>query len=426
MRMMSSPSAQSEGWRTRLLESVELQTGPRRILAISTLVNTAGSGLFVTAGALYFTRVVGLSVMEVGGGLTVAGFAALAAGIPVGRMADRWGPRRLWALFLILEACAMAGFLFVNSFPSFVAMACVSQFAAAASQTARMPVFRRIGGANATRLRAVIRSLVNIGTSFGALAAGIVIAVDTRFAYATLILANAITFAFNVLLVLLLPRLEPLRSRSEKATGVALRDRAFLAVTALNGVLALQGPVLTFAIPLWIVQHTEAPRSIVAILIVINTVMIALLQLKATKGINGVISAGNAARSASFGLLVAFALFGWASAFAATIATGLLIIGVIVLTFAELRYAAAEFELSFGLVPAHLQGEYSGVFGLGQGLAASAGPYLLAVLVLGVGTNGWIALGVLMVAAGLLVPPAVAWAERTRSHEPEADSEANA
>ncbi|MEV0619286.1 hypothetical protein AB0I81_38630 [Nonomuraea sp. NPDC050404] len=89
---------------------------------------------------------------------------------------------------------------------------------------------------------------------------------------------------------------------------------------------------------------------------------------------------------------------------------------------AELRYAAAEFELSFGLVPAHLQGEYSGVFGLGQGLAASAGPYLLAVLVLGVGTNGWIALGVLMVAAGLMVPPAVAWAERTRSHEPEVDS----
>ncbi|WP_344877486.1 MFS transporter [Nonomuraea antimicrobica] len=423
---MSSPTAQSEGWRTRLLESVELQTGPRRVLAISTLVNTAGSGLFVTAGALYFTRVVGLSVMEVGGGLTVAGFAALAAGIPVGRMADRWGPRRLWALFLVLEACAMAGFLFVNSFPSFVAMACVSQFAAAASQTARMPVFRRIGGANATRLRAVLRSLVNIGTSFGALAAGIVIAVDTRFAYTTLILANAITFAFNVLLVLLLPRLEPLRSKSEKTTGVALRDRAFLAVTALNGVLALQGPVLTFAIPLWIVQHTEAPRSIVAILIVINTVMIALLQLNATRGINGVIGAGNAARSASFGLLVAFALFGWASAFAATIATSLLIIGVIVLTLAELRYAAAEFELSFGLVPAHLQGEYSGVFGLGQGLAASAGPYLLAVLVLGAGTNGWIALGVLMVAAGLLVPPAVAWAERTRSHKPEADSEANA
>ncbi|TDC02846.1 MFS transporter [Nonomuraea longispora] len=424
--MMSSPTARSEEWWTRLLESVELQTGPRRILAVSTLVNTTGSGLFITAGALYFTRVVGLSVMEVGGGLTVAGFVALAAGIPVGRMADRWGPRRLWALFLVLEACAMAGFLFVSSFPSFVAMACVSQFAAAASQTARMPVFRRIGGANATRLRAVIRSLVNIGTSFGALAAGIVIAVDTRFAYTTLILANAITFACNVLLVLLLPRLEPLRSRSDKTTGMALRDPAFLAVTALNGVLALQGPVLTFAIPLWIVQHTEAPRSIVAILIVINTVMIALLQLSATKGINGVMSAGNAARSASFGLLVAFALFGWASAFAATIATSLLIIGVIVLTLAELRYAAAEFELSFGLVPAHLQGEYSGVFGLGQGLAASAGPYLLAVLVLGVGTNGWIALGVLMVAAGLLVPPAVAWAERTRSHEPEVGSEANA
>ncbi|UBU19131.1 MFS transporter [Nonomuraea gerenzanensis] len=425
--MTSSPTEQSKGWRARLLESVELQTGPRRVLAISTLVNTTGSGLFLTAGALYFTRVVGLSVVEVGAGLTIAGFAALAAGIPVGRMADRWGPRRLWAMFLVLEACAMAGFLFVNSFPSFVVMACASQFAAAASQTARMPVFRRIGGAGATRLRAVIRSLVNVGTSLGALAAGVVITIDTRSAYTVLILANAISFAVNVFLVLLLPKLDPLRAKSESTTGVALRDKPFLAVTVLNGILALQGPVLTFAIPLWIVQNTAAPRSIFAILVTINTVLVALFQLSATKGINGVIKAGSAARTASFGLFLAFILFGWASGLTATVATVLLIVGVVVLTLAELRYAAAEFELSFGLAPAQLQGEYSGVFGLGQGLAASAGPYLLAVLVLGgAGITGWIVLGVLMVAAGLLVPAAVAWAERTRSHEPEAESEAKA
>ncbi|MEV5327014.1 MFS transporter [Nonomuraea sp. N2-4H] len=421
--MSAAPEEQTKGWGRRLLESVEMQTGPRRVLAVSTLVNTAGNGLFITAGALYFTRVAGLSAVEVGAGLTIAGFVALTAGIPVGRMADRWGPRRLWAWFLVVEALAMAAFLLVDSLPLFVLVACVSQFAAAASQTARMPVFRRIGGAGATRLRAVLRSLVNIGSSVGALAAGVVITVDTQAAYTVLILANAATFAVNVLLVMMLPKLEPLRTKSTAKTGVALRDRPFLAVTVLCGVLSLQGPVLTFAIPLWIVQHTEAPRTLVAILVTINTVMVALLQLPATKGIDGVLLAGRAARVASFGLLAAFVLYGLTSGLGAVAATVILVAGTIVMTLAELRYAAAEFELSFGLAPVELQGEYSGVFGLGQGLAGAAGPYLLAVLVLGVGVPGWIVLGALMVAAGLLLPPAVAWAERTRTHEPEAGQE---
>jgi MFS family permease len=419
--MSFSPTGQIAEWRARVLSSLELQTGPRRILAISTLVNTAGNGMFVTAGALYFTRVVGLSAVQVGGGLTIAGFFALAAGIPVGRMADRWGPRRLWALSLVVEACAMAAFLFVTSFPSFVIVACGSQFAAAASQTARMPVFRRIGGSSATRLRAVLRSLVNVGTSIGAFAAGIVIAADTAFAYFLLVLANAITFALNVLLVLLLPKLEPLRTKSANKTGMAMRDRGFLAVTVLSGVLLIQHPVLTFAVPIWIVQHTEASRSVVAAMVIINTVMVALLQLRATRGIDDVTTAGKAVRIAAFGFLLAFILFGWASAFSGVATTTILIVGIFVFTLAELRYSAAEFELSFGLAPPHLQGEYSGVFGLGQGLATSAGPYLLAVLVLGVGMMGWIGLGVLVIGAGLAMPATVAWADRTRPRESEAD-----
>lgn len=413
--MTTSPKVRIGGRWSRLAESFELQTGPRRVLALSTLVNTAGNGLFVTAGALYFTRSVGLSAGQVGAGYTIAGFVALTAGIPAGRMADRWGPRRIWALSLVVEAVAMAAFLFARTFPTFVVVSCVSQFAAAASQTARMPAFRRIGGKTATRLRAVLRSLVNVGSSVGALVAGVVIAADTNLAYTLLIVADAVTFALNVFLVLALPKLEPLRARSTDRTGKALRDRGFLAVTALSGILAVQGVVLTFAIPLWIVEHTQAPRYLVAVIVVINTAMVALLQLRATRGVDSVGVAGKVMRTASFGLLVAFVLFGFASRFGPVLATLLLVVGAVVLTLAELRYAGAEFELSFGLAPEHLQGEYSGVFGMGQGMAMSAGPYLLAVFVLGGGVWGWTGLGVLVVVVGLALPAVVAWAERSRN-----------
>ena len=43
-----------------------------RRMALATLVNTTGNGIFFTLSALYFTRIVGLSVTQVGLGLSIA------------------------------------------------------------------------------------------------------------------------------------------------------------------------------------------------------------------------------------------------------------------------------------------------------------------------------------------------------------------
>ena len=43
-----------------------------RRLALATLVNRFGTGLFMTISALYFTRIVGLSVTQVGLGARLA------------------------------------------------------------------------------------------------------------------------------------------------------------------------------------------------------------------------------------------------------------------------------------------------------------------------------------------------------------------
>ena len=43
--------------------------GPVRQLALVTLVNTTGNGIFYTLSALYFTRILGFSVVSVGAGL---------------------------------------------------------------------------------------------------------------------------------------------------------------------------------------------------------------------------------------------------------------------------------------------------------------------------------------------------------------------
>jgi ABC-type nitrate/sulfonate/bicarbonate transport system permease component len=74
-------------------KGVLLEPGPRRILANASFVNMVGSGMWMAAAALYFTRSVGLSVAEVGLGMGIGTAVGPLAGIPVGRLADGRGPR---------------------------------------------------------------------------------------------------------------------------------------------------------------------------------------------------------------------------------------------------------------------------------------------------------------------------------------------
>jgi dipeptide/tripeptide permease len=88
------------------------------------------------------------------------------------------------------------------------------------------------------------------------------------------------------------------------------------------------------------------------------------------------------------------------------------VLGVVALTVAELWYSAASFELSFGLAPEHAQGQYSGLFAIGQGMSNAIGPPVLGVVCVGWGEPGWLAMGAVFLAAGQLVPLVVRWSER--------------
>src|SRR5260221_5517923 len=69
--------------------------GAARILAVNGFVGSLGTGLFLTGSVLYYTRVVGLSDAQVGLGLSVAGICGMLGSVPIGRLADRWGPRQM-------------------------------------------------------------------------------------------------------------------------------------------------------------------------------------------------------------------------------------------------------------------------------------------------------------------------------------------
>lgn len=389
--------------------------GPQRTLTVATLVNTIGNGVYMTAGVLYFTRVVGLPAVQVGLGLSVAGIVSLLVGLPAGHLADRRGARGAYTFALVLAGLAMAAFVLVDHLWSFMIVACLSAAAHASLPPTRAPLIRRYGGDRPQRFRAYLRSVTNLGTSVGALVAGWAVHVDTELAYVLLIAGNAASFAACAVIVRRLPPTPPEPVTESGPRWVALRDRPYALLSALDGIMNIQFLTLTVALPLWLVNATSAPRWLVGVAFAINTMLVVLFQVRVGRDVDTPRSGGFSIRRAGFTFFVSCALFSLAAGTTPLVAAVLLAGGVVIHTIGELWHAAGQFELSYGLAPAHAQGQYVGVFSMGNGVAESIGPVLLTVLCIEWGRPGWFVVGAMFAVTGLTLPFVVRWAERERT-----------
>lgn len=392
--------------------------GPTRMLALATLVNTIGNGLFFTAGAIFFTRSVGLSVAEVGLGLTIAGALGLGVGIPAGHLADRRGPREVLIFCVLVEALGMAAYVFVHSFPAFLLVASVATVAERASHAVFGALIAGLlTGEGRVLARAYLRSVTNVGISIGSVLAGLALASDSRAAYVAVVLGNAVSYLGTAVLLLRLPRVPPAPVPAEGPTMRALRDRPYLAVTAVNAVLTLHFLVLEIAMPLWVVQRTEAPRWVVAVLFLINTSAVVALQVRLSRGSDDLGVAARLSRRSGALLLVSCALFAAATGRSQAVAVGLLLAAALVHVFGEMWQSAGAWGLGFGLAPDHLQGQYQGVFATGSAVASTIGPALLTTVLIGGGVAGWLSMGLVFLVAGVAMVPLAQWAQRARSSE---------
>ncbi|MFC4913998.1 MFS transporter [Actinomadura gamaensis] len=393
------------------------ESRPQRVLAASNFLYTLGSGLYLTAGVLYFTEAVRLPAGQVGAGLGIAGLVSLAVGIGVGHLADRLGARGVYAATLLVRGIAAAAFTLVDGFWSFVLAVCAATGAQAAGLAARSPLIRSFGGERPQEFRAYLRAVTNVGVSLGALLAGWIVAVGTAPAYQGLVLGLAVSNVLAAAPLLLLPRVRP-RPADGGPRWIALRDRPYLVLTALDGMMAVQFKVLTVALPLWLIAATSAPHWLIAGTMVTNTVLVVGLQVRASRGVDSPAAGGGAYRRAGVAFLVSCSLMSLAAGVPAWTAAALLVGAVVVHTLGELWHAAAGFEVSFALAPEHATGQYLGVFGLGAGLAEAFGPGLLISLCITWGRPGWYVLGALFALTGLVALPAVRWAQRRRDAAP--------
>lgn len=378
-----------------------------RRLLLASAANSAGTGLFLAGSVVYFTRRVGLTPTQVGLGLSLAAVTGLLAAVPAGAVADRFGARGVLVALHLVRAAAFAAYPLVSGFWAFLAVVCVigaaDRSAPPASQALTasvVPVDRRVP------TLALMRAVENIGFTVGAGTAALALTVQTRVAYDAIVLGNALSFLLTAAVVAGLPR--PARAAGPAGRTGALRrllreDRRYLRLTALDGVLALNAVVLVLGMPLWLLTRTDAPRWVVAALLLLNTVLVVALQVRAAAGVDSVPAGGRSLARGGLALGVACVLFAAAGAGGPLpLVLLLLVSGTAALTAGELWHAVGSWTASLGLAPEHARARYLAVFGLGVAGAEIVGPVLLTAGVIAHGPPGWLLLGALFAAAGLL------------------------
>jgi MFS family permease len=363
--------------------------GPLRRLAFLVLVDSVGTGSFLTVSTLFLTRVAGLSVSRAALGLSIAGLAALVAAIPLGLVGDRFGVRRVWTVLLVVLTAAFAVYPFLRSFPALLAVMVVVAVAEVGVSAVRGAYLAGVAGPDSrVRARAVNQAVTNVGLVVGAAGAGVVLQADVPAGYMALLLVNSASFAAGALVMSTMPDV----AAAGRSRAIVLTDRRYLLVCVLNGLLMTYYALPTVALPLWIVHRTDAPAWTVGALMVLNTVLVVLLQVRASRGSETVPGAAAAIRRSGWLLLVACLVFAVSGHVVALVA------GMVVFTLAEMLHSAGSWGVSFGLAPEDRQGQYLGAFTMGTRIYDTAGPGLVTALTLGAGPPGWAVLGLLYLA----------------------------
>ncbi|MEU9627897.1 MFS transporter [Streptomyces luteogriseus] len=379
------------------------------------LVLTLGQGLWMALNAVYATTVLGLSPGQFGVGVGVAAGVALALSTPAGHLADRIGPRRVQMWSLVAMAPLSAALLLVSGYSAYLVVISVQAVAYSTSRSARLAMIAGIAPPDQrVAVRAYVRTVSNVSATVGAALAGVLLTVGSETAYRSAVLVVAFAYLASGLLTLRLPAVSPRPAKPGPALTV-LRDRPFLAFVVLDGLLSMHNLLLEVVLPLWVLHRTGAPRWVIAGLLLLNTVLVVVLQVRASRGTDEPGPAARAARGGALCIAVACVIFSLTEGVSAVTASVLLFLGAIAHVLGEVRQAAGSWGISFGLAPEDAQGQYQGTASMGADIGRMIAPAVLTWLAIEYGTFGWLVMAVGFAAVGAALPPVVAWAARRRT-----------
>ena len=375
-----------------------------RIFAVAGVVDALGTAMFLPVSALFFVKVTGLPTTRVGIGLSIAGVAGLAGPLLGGPLVDRLGARRVVLVLYLLRGVAYGCYPLVRGFLPFLAVVSAT---AVVDHMARTALQALVAGLTDETDRittlAFVRSVRNIGWGVGGLLVAVALTIGGTGPYVVLVLADAATFFVAAALLARVRDVRVPRPDGPPAGyRTVLRDRRFVALAALRGVLTLHLSVLLIGIPLWIDRRTNAPTAVAGVIFTLNSVLVVLLQVPFSRRAATVPAGGRSLRRGGLALGAACGLLALTPGLAAWPAAALLVAIGVVECLAEIWEGVGGWGVSLGLAPAHARGRYLGVWDLGIAFHDVAGPVLMAFIVEDAGRAGWLVLGGVVAVVGVV------------------------
>ena len=403
-----------------MLRSLLPATKLERDLALQSVLSAFATGAFLTGTAVFFTQIVGLSGAQVGLGLSIAAGVALVLQLPLGRLADRVGAKLLWIIAAAFEAAMYFGWPFIGGMVGFVVMLSVLSVFETAGRNARnvyrIAVFPR---ENRVRAMAYQRAARNVGYTLGAGASGVALGIGTREAILAIPLVTGGLLVLNALMIAFtLPHLDrPVHAESAldeslHVSPAAWRNRGFVVLAACNGVISSNQVLLNVVVPLWLVERTDAPHTLLAWLFGTNTVLAVLLQVRASRGAETVNGALRAVRLSGWAFVASCLVISVTHDTIGWVSIVLIWAGHITITGAELWQSASDWGFQSELSDHRRLGDYQGIWGLGYQLEPIIFPALYTFLALQWGAPGWAVIAAIAVLAAVVAHPAARAAER--------------
>lgn len=386
-----------------------------RILAIGSFANRFGSGAVLTTSAIYFTLHVGFSAAEVGLAFAAAGIVALLVQVPAGHLGDTLGPRRVLTWTMVGAALASPLPAFATS-PVALAffLALLTLFERSAGAVQQGVIAQLATGGRGVLFKAYLRAVTNSAIGLGSVFGGVALLVDRDWAFIGVFFLNAVFTALAALNSTRLPDLPAYVRKEGEPRLAVLRDVPFVVITLITGVFSLHFTIMDLGIALYVVQRTEAPAVMVAVLLVMNTLAVTFFQVRLSRRADSVMTGARALLTGALFIAAGFAIVALADRGDATTAVVLLVAGSLVHVVGEMIGSGGQWGLQMGLAPHERQGQYQGFAGLGFSLTSVVGPPMVAFFCVGLGEVGWLILAGLMVVTGLVAVPAARWALASR------------
>ncbi|MFI2379128.1 MFS transporter [Streptomyces sp. NPDC018964] len=379
----------------------------RRFYAVG-LCDAVGLGMYLSLSVLFLDKAVALPNQQIGVVLATSGVASLLGAMPIARAAERLGVRTALCALFVIRCAAFLALSAVSSFAqALVAAAVAGLLSRGIGPLIESGLISRAKDAAAVGALARLRALRNVGLAAGALPAGAALTVGEPWAYRAVLVVSAVLFLACAVICRGFPTSAgPAAAAAGARRARVLRNRPFLAVTALYGAFTLSALLLGIGMPLWIVQRTQAPTWTVTLVQLLNTAVVVALEVRLSRGSEhlgraralmccGGVSAGLGA------LTVPMTVLG-----GGRLDVAVLVVAAVLLSLGEVLITVGTTGAALLHIPEGQKTSHLAALNLGFAVATVVGPPLISTSVGWdwAGWAGWAALFAVLGLAALRVP----------------------